>query len=117
MNLSSFPAHKLLAKILLFPLVYLVLQIICQNISADTSRFTNRWSDFPLPPSPLQNVPHKFQPAIQTAASQSVALHASVPWLKEVNFQTWSYTCKISQLQIWKEEKRVEKKAKHLVLT
>lgn len=54
MNISSFPAHPLLAKILLLPLVYLVLQFICQNISVDTSRFTNWWSDFSLLLSPFK---------------------------------------------------------------
>lgn len=60
MNLSSFPARQLLAKILLLPLVYYVLQTICQNISVDTSRFTNWWSDFFPLPLPLQNVILEF---------------------------------------------------------
>lgn len=67
MNLSSFPAHPLLAKILVLALVYFRLQIICQNISVDTSRFTNWWSCFFPPPLPLQNAVLEFHTPALTA--------------------------------------------------
>lgn len=116
MNLSSFPAHKLPAKILLFPLVYLVLQIICQNISVDTSRFTNWWSDStPHPLAFKMRYVNFIQPLWLQKDSKSHNTFLFTDWKRLIS-KMKSHMQNITAANLKREEK-VEKKAKHLMLT
>ena len=115
MNLSSFPAHPLLAKILLLPLVYFILQIICQNISVDTSRFTNWWSDFFPPPLTLQNVILEFRTSALQKDSMSRNTFLCLDWRRLIS-KMKLHMQNITAANI-KRKERVEKKAKHLLLT